>query len=70
MKKQLLLFVSFLLFTNLILADSGIFESYIILNNGSNQYYNAQSSSGNPDFNGTNLGIFNVEILIYLMVGK
>ncbi|WP_298370656.1 alpha-amylase family glycosyl hydrolase [uncultured Lutibacter sp.] len=58
MKKQLLLVVSFLLLTNITFADSGIFESYIILNNGSNQYYDAQATTGNLDFNGANLGNF------------
>ena len=60
MIKQLLLFVSLLLFTNIIFADSGIFESYIILNNGTNQYYDAQADTGNPDFNGANLGSFTI----------
>ncbi|MBX9807489.1 MAG: hypothetical protein K2X95_06790, partial [Flavobacteriaceae bacterium] len=42
-------------------AQSGIYESYAILNSngGGNLYYDLQASTGNPDFNGANLGTFN-----------
>ncbi|HQK39451.1 MAG TPA: hypothetical protein PLO52_04970, partial [Flavobacterium alvei] len=42
-------------------AQSGIYESYAILNSngGGNVYYDLQATTGNPDFNGANLGIFN-----------
>lgn len=41
--------------------DAGIFESYAILNvnNGGNTYYDLQATTGNPDFNGLDLGSFN-----------
>ena len=69
MKKQCILFVSFLFFTSLIFAQTGIFESYIILNNGTNQYYDAQADTGNPDFEDTNLGSFNYGTT-YLLKGE
>src|SRR5262249_10820151 len=39
---------------------SGIYESYIVMNaNGSgNQFYDLGATTGNPDFNNTNLGTF------------
>ncbi|SHF89184.1 Por secretion system C-terminal sorting domain-containing protein [Flavobacterium fluvii] len=42
-------------------AQSGIYESYAILNSngGGNVYYDLQATTGNPDFNGLNLGTFN-----------
>jgi len=41
-------------------AQSGIYESYAILkiNGGGNTYYDLQASTGNPDFQGANLGTF------------
>ena len=40
--------------------SSGFNTTYIVLsvNGGSNTYYDLQASTGNPDFNGTNLGVF------------
>ncbi len=40
--------------------SSGIFESYAILsiNGGANAYYDMQATTGNPDFQGANLGSF------------
>ncbi|AWI26482.1 T9SS sorting signal type C domain-containing protein [Flavobacterium pallidum] len=40
--------------------SAGFDSSFIVLsiNNGSNIYYDLQASSGNPDFNGANLGTF------------
>ncbi|WP_372746861.1 alpha-amylase family glycosyl hydrolase [Lutibacter sp.] len=56
MKRQILLVISVLFFTNIIFADSGIYQSYIITNSGT--YYDAQAVTDLPDFNGTNLGSF------------
>ncbi|GAB2647253.1 hypothetical protein GCM10027035_46060 [Emticicia sediminis] len=41
-------------------AGSGIFESYVIVqaNGGSANYYDLFASTGNPDFQGLNLGVF------------
>ncbi|HMJ48457.1 MAG TPA: hypothetical protein VK498_14085, partial [Ferruginibacter sp.] len=41
-------------------AQSGIYESYAIvkINSGSNNYYDLQATTANPDFNGANLGTF------------
>jgi hypothetical protein len=40
--------------------SSGFNTTYIVLsvNGGSNTYYDLQASTGNPDFNGANLGVF------------
>ncbi|RSK40435.1 LamG-like jellyroll fold domain-containing protein [Mangrovimonas spongiae] len=47
-----LFFVSFNFY-----GQSGIFESYIVLNSGTgNTYYDLQATTGNPDFNSNNLG--------------
>ena len=42
-------------------GDAGIFESYAVLNiNGAgNVYYDLQATTGNPDFQGADLGTFN-----------
>lgn len=47
-------------------AQSGIYESYVILDNGGgNTYYDLQAATGNPDFNGANLGSFQcTEVLL------
>lgn len=50
-----------LFFTGFVNAQSsGIFESYAILsiNGGANAYYDMQANTGNPDFQGNNLGTF------------
>lgn len=41
-------------------GQSGIFESYIVLNlnGGGNSFYDMQASTGNPDFQGASLGTF------------
>jgi|GEM_PF-1594490 len=40
-------------------AQSGIFESYAVLDvNGSNTFYDLQATTANPDFQGANLGSF------------
>jgi len=42
-------------------AATGVFESYgiIKINASTNTYYDLQASTGNPDFQGANLGSFN-----------
>ncbi len=42
-------------------AATDIFGSYIVLslNGGNNTFYDLSSATGNPDFQGTNLGTFN-----------
>ncbi|HRD43380.1 MAG TPA: hypothetical protein PLN30_06485, partial [Ferruginibacter sp.] len=37
-------------------VNSGIFESYAVVNGS---WYDLQAATGNPDFNGANLGTFN-----------
>ncbi|MFC0604488.1 LamG-like jellyroll fold domain-containing protein [Winogradskyella pulchriflava] len=43
-------------------GQSGIYESYLIINSDldplPNEYYDLQAETGNPDFNGANLGTF------------
>lgn len=60
---KLLLLFTCLCFSviNVLHGQSGIFESYVIIdvNNSGNTYYDLQASTGNPDFNGTDLGTFN-----------
>src|SRR5690606_25011535 len=52
-------FVLILLITGFSFGQSGIFESYVILNINSsgNTYYDLQAVTGNPDFSGS-LGTF------------
>ena len=49
--------------------SSGIYESYAILSikGGSNSYYDMQATTGNPDFNGANLGsfVYGLETLVF-----
>lgn len=68
MKNALLLFTKKLIAVFIILelcsfttfAGSGIFESYVVVqaNGGSVNYYDLYASTGNPDFQGLNFGIF------------
>lgn len=51
-------------------AGSGIYQSYIVLQNTSLQYYDAQAATSNPDFNGTNLGTFSVGNSFQLQGGE
>ena len=48
---------------------SGIYESYAVLSikGGSNSYYDMQATTGNPDFNGANLGsfVYGLETLVF-----
>ncbi|MFT3793880.1 BNR-repeat neuraminidase N-terminal domain-containing protein [Flavobacterium sp.] len=60
-KVGLLLPLLMVFLTGLVHAQSsGIFESYAILsiNGGANAYYDMQATTGNPDFQGSNLGSF------------
>ena len=66
--KCIVLFVSFLGF-----SQSGIYESYVIINSGSgNNYYdlNPHTQTGNFDFNGTFLGTFNTSDTFVLNGGQ
>ena len=48
---------------------TGIFESYAVLkiNGGGNTYYDLQATTGNPDFNGLDLGTFtNGQTLVFV----
>lgn len=67
MKKIYSLFLMIFTFFTLSAQDAGIFESYAVLNinNAGNTYYDLQATTGNPDFNGANLGSFsNTESLV------
>ena len=59
--RLLMLFFVFIGINTTIKAQSGIYESYAILNTngGGNVNYDLQASTGNQDFNGLNLGTFN-----------
>ena len=59
--RLLMLFFVFIGINTTIKAQSGIYESYVILNSngGGNVNYDLQASTGNQDFNGLNLGTFN-----------
>ncbi len=53
------LLLAICLSTSWINAQSGIFESYAIINAGAGDlFYDLQATTGNPDFNGANLGSF------------
>lgn len=58
MKQALLLLT--LAINTMLYGQSGIFESYAVLslNGGADTWYDLQASTGNPDFNGNNLGNF------------
>lgn len=62
MRKFYLLFLLGITISKVLSANSGICESYAILNiNGAgNVYYDMQAVTANPDFNGNNLGSFNI----------
>lgn len=64
MRKVLLLLVVFSLVLGIkkLHANSGFCENYAILkiNGGPNTYYDLQATTANPDFNGANLGSFNI----------
>jgi hypothetical protein len=48
-------------------ATAGIYESYAIMNfGGVDMYYDLLANTGNPDFNGANLGTFNSSQSLYL----
>ena len=52
--------VAVLVWSTSVGAQSGIYESYAILslNGGANSYYDMQATTGNPDFQGANLGSY------------
>ncbi|WP_335976423.1 HYR domain-containing protein [Gaetbulibacter jejuensis] len=64
MKKYLLRIIAIViaLISNLSIGQSGIFESYIIIDDGSpaGKYYDLQATTGNDDFNNFNLGTYNL----------
>lgn len=39
-------------------GSAGMFDQFIIVNTGSNAYYDIGATTGNPEFQGTNLGDF------------
>ncbi len=59
-KKLIAVFIILGLCSTSTFAGSGIFESYVIVqsNGGSANYYDLFASTGNPDFQGLNLGAF------------
>ncbi len=59
-KKLIAVFIILELCSTSTFAGSGIFESYVIVqaNGGSANYYDLFASTGNPDFQGLNLGVF------------
>ena len=61
MRKLYALLAAILCFSASSFSQSGIFESYAILdiNGGGNTYYDMQATTANPDFQGASLGTFN-----------
>lgn len=70
MKKNLFSFLFAIISFFTAKAGTGIYQTYIILNNGTNQYYDAQATTANPDFNGTNLGTFTIGSSYLLQGGE
>ena len=68
--KKILLFFILLGFAKNSWADTGIFESYVILNSGSTTYYDAQATTANPDFQNANLGTFTAGSTFFLQGGE
>lgn len=68
--KKILLLAILSSFTSITWADTGIFESYVILNNGSTTYYDAQANTANPDFQNANLGTFAAGSTFFLQGGE
>ncbi len=63
MRKIYVLLVLFVcVFVSSNAQTAGINSSFLILNTngGGNQYYDLNATTGNPDFNGANLGTFNI----------
>ncbi|HEX4958560.1 MAG TPA: HYR domain-containing protein [Lacibacter sp.] len=53
--------------TAIVAATAGIYESYAIMNfGGSDVFYDLFPNTGNPDFNGANLGTYNSSQALYL----
>jgi hypothetical protein len=74
MKKMYLLFIFCLSVAsvNQLQAASGIFDSFAILNvNGSgNTFYDLSASTGNADFQGTDLGVFDASMQSIILGGQ
>lgn len=69
MRKIYSLFLILFAFVSYSAQATGIFESYAVLNinGGGNTYYDLQATTGNPDFNGMDLGTFtNGQTLVFV----
>ena len=69
MRKIYSLFLILFVFVSYSAQATGIFESYAVLNinGGGNTYYDLQATTGNPDFNGLDLGTFtNGQTLVFV----
>ena len=69
MRKIYSLFLILFAFVSYSAQATGIFESYAVLNinGGGNTYYDLQATTGNPDFNGLDLGTFtNGQTLVFV----
>jgi hypothetical protein len=69
MRKIYSLFLIIFAFVSYSAQATGIFESYAVLkiNGGGNTYYDLQATTGNPDFNGLDLGTFtNGQTLVFV----
>ena len=69
MRKIYSLFFILFAFVSYSAQATGIFESYAVLkiNGGVNTYYDLQATTGNPDFNGLDLGTFtNGQTLVFV----
>ncbi|OUS02246.1 hypothetical protein A9Q86_04270, partial [Flavobacteriales bacterium 33_180_T64] len=65
--RLLLVFTFFVFGITASYSQSGIYESYLIVDNGSgNRYYDLQATTGNTDFDGANLGSFSCDDLLIL----
>jgi MYXO-CTERM domain-containing protein len=56
---RLLLFAAAITLPVSSFAATGLFDQFVIINTGSQTYYDIGASTGNPDFQGSNLGTFN-----------
>src|SRR6056297_830596 len=63
------LFLALILSSNLLLGQSAIFESYLVIdqNSSGSVFYDLQATTGNPDFNASNaLGSFDCNSTLIL----
>ncbi|NEN23583.1 HYR domain-containing protein [Cryomorpha ignava] len=52
---------------NAVAQNVGFFETYVVLDDGSgNEFYDSGATTGNPDFQGANLGVFSCGSSMYL----